>query len=134
MLKFVKSSLIGSLLIAPATVLLAGKPALAVGFSATCTDVHYINGMLYATCKTGKGDTNFAAIRLGDLLANDNGALNWRQDGGFASSCYGIRIEHNRRLKATCPRIDGSESYMDIDLDEKINNLGGNLVEHDIPE
>ena len=133
MLKFVKSILIGSLLVAPATVLLAGKPALAEGFSATCRDVHYINGMLYAVCGTGNGGWNLSALRLGDLLANDNGALNWRQNGGFSGSCYQIRIEQNRRLKATCPRRDGSESYMDIDLDEKINNLGGNLVIHDIP-
>ena len=96
-------------------------------FSGSCDNIR-LNGVQFiASCRDKNGRFRWSGLNLNTLIANDDGKLNWRNYGGFAGSCVGMRIYLGHQLVATCTKRNGSKVGTFIDLDDHIANYDGQL-------
>ena len=104
-------------------------------YSESCTTTALLVGSdLQADCKRRDGSIRRSTIRLNDYIANDDGRLHWRRDGGFKASCGNVRLKGGIPLEgapiltAGCMTRGGLITHPTIDLDEGIANVDGKLV------
>src|SRR5262249_55418367 len=126
---------------ASATFAMPMGKALARGdFSLSCVNLNVQSAdfsntaVLTANCTNRRGKSVPASINLNDYIADDqDGNMQWAAHGHFQQSCLHSYIEnpfdeprpHN--LAAFCLRGDRSEVNTDIDLNDHIANIFGNL-------
>ncbi|HVK63742.1 MAG TPA: CVNH domain-containing protein [Polyangium sp.] len=97
----------------------------------SCTESRIVDlgrsKLLVASCKRRDGSINtHTNILLELFIANDDGSMVWRRNGGFASTCVLPSLEGSK-LRALCRKRDGSGVVSTIDLDENIANYDGKL-------
>ncbi|KAK8039641.1 hypothetical protein PG993_008052 [Apiospora rasikravindrae] len=105
------------------------------GFLQTCKDPSMIEGGLEASCRTASGSWRHSRLSLNSCLANDNGVLVWRKNGGAMSSCrYGRPQTGRYALCWSCDMRGGSTDFDCVELgtnvhrvDDRINNQDGRL-------
>jgi len=110
-----------------------GTKAYADQFRATCGGIGYdnTNGKLSAVCLDGHAGENWSELDLSTGIANDNGVLTIRQNGGFFSSCEDVHIDVNMGsviLHANCRNNQGTYVYTTVDINTAIGNSNGYLV------
>jgi hypothetical protein len=104
------------------------------GFSSSCQNIQFSSPTLTADCRLADQMTWTMAsgIDLGFWVANDNGVLNVRPNGGFIGSCpeHNVTTGEGGRvtLNANCPRSDGVFSWVSVELADKLANIDGVLV------
>ena len=85
--------------------------------------------ILTADCRRRDGSINYeASINLNNYITNDNGYLRWASNGDFQESCYAAELIGPHTIEALCRARNGNYYYDDIDLDDHISNINGNLV------
>ncbi|KAL4802030.1 Cyanovirin-N [Aspergillus unguis] len=112
------------------TLALAGAAlAAAQGFSTECTDITLTNDWLVATCPTGSDSEITSSVYLSGKLADNDGTLEWAEDGNYAQSCQDCSLVDGATLQCEC-RIAAYSSYRDtsINLEEHIANYEGHLL------
>jgi hypothetical protein len=118
-----------------------GKAQARGDFSLSCVNLNVTSAdfsntaLLTADCTNRQGKSVKASINLNDWIADDqDGNMQWASHGHFQRSCLHSGIEnpfneprpHN--LAAFCLRANGSEVLTDIDLNDHIANIFGNLM------
>ncbi len=130
MFKFVKCisgmALIGTINYFAQNVALAGG-----GFSTSCSQVnlnHSSDGWeLDATCRAKNQSLVNNHLPLNPHIANDDGNLVWRKNGGFSASAYRCNLG-GANLTCYTFRRDGSYTLGSINLDDEIANYDGHLT------
>jgi hypothetical protein len=84
---------------------------------------------LIADCIDFNGHACRSELDLNKSVANIDGKLEWCKDGDFAYTAKDIKVGDNGVLTATCKRVDGSDVVSRLDLDERIANINGDLVD-----
>lgn len=87
---------------------------------------------LIAKCKMNNGSNNFkASINLNDYITNNQGKLEWKDNGNFRSSCNTgkLTLLDNKPivLSYTCDNASGTSFSGELDLRSHIINLNGEL-------
>lgn len=72
--------------------------------------------------------SNHAYINLKNYIANNDGKLAWRHNGGFQESCRPSYITRNHVLISICKTENKSLVEDAMDLNENILNDNGNLL------
>ncbi|KDQ19709.1 hypothetical protein BOTBODRAFT_41072 [Botryobasidium botryosum FD-172 SS1] len=85
---------------------------------------------LQATCRTASGGSVTSTIDLSRCIANDNGNLSCRANGGFTGSCSvdSSLGTGNTWLYATCRTSGGGYQRASFDVNSCVGNLNGNLA------
>ena len=112
-----------------------GKAQASGQFSKTCNYITLESkdfskrAILTADCRRRDGSTNSgASINLNDYIVNDNSYLRWASHGDFQESCEAAYLIDQHTMEAICRARNGDYYYDDIDLDDHIANINGNLV------
>jgi hypothetical protein len=85
---------------------------------------------LVADCHDTRGLACRSHLDLNTCVANVDGKLEWRKDGAFGLSARNIAVGSNGVLTARCERMDGTEVLSCLDLNERIANNDGKLVDN----
>lgn len=111
-----------------------GKALASGDFSRTCQNIKlYTNrymGRVYLNgdCRMRDGNIDhFAAIDLGDYITNNDGKILWSRDGNFQDSCTPPKLFNSHILGTTCRKRNGQYVYGEINLNEHIANIDGEL-------
>ncbi|RPA80524.1 Cyanovirin-N [Ascobolus immersus RN42] len=89
---------------------------------------------LVAECKTTTGAIKKTKLDLSKCIANDNGFMVARANGGFHGSCSGMYIESGRILTASCRNNDGVYlAVQRLSLEPFVSNQNGVLSCFGIP-
>ncbi|KAI0013973.1 CVNH domain-containing protein [Xylariaceae sp. FL0662B] len=100
------------------------------GFTDTCRRYTITqdgpNAWILAYCRDKGGLQWHSVLNLNHCIANDNGHMNPRQDGGFAASCHDLYLHSDLTMTATCDGGDGSPAS--VFLNDFINNDDGELI------
>ena len=109
---------------------------LAIGeFSRTCRDIQLTDDVgLEATCRTINGQNSQTGLNLNHHIINRNGQLRWRRNGNYIDSCHSCDVTTfggggsiRTILDCQCQRIDRSWVSAQLNLDERIANINGQL-------
>ena len=104
------------------------------GFSTSCLQVnlnHSSDGWeLDATCRAKNQSLVNNHLPLNPHIANDNGNLVWRKNGGFSASAYDCNIYGQTNIQLTCLAQDrgGLLWTSSINLDDEIATYDGHLT------
>ncbi|KAK4206387.1 hypothetical protein QBC37DRAFT_393491 [Rhypophila decipiens] len=89
-----------------------------------------VNGeyALECRCRNSAGAVDWTRIVLNRCLANANGQLDWRRNGGFQGSCSSYVLEGNRNFQSKCRNNAGATNWAWAkNLEERIHNWNGVL-------
>ncbi|KAL2824247.1 Cyanovirin-N [Aspergillus cavernicola] len=102
--------------------------AAAQGFSSECTDISLNDYWLVATCPTGSGEEITSSVFLAHKISNNNGNLEWTEDGEYGQSCEDCTLD-GASLNCGCI-INSRPSLQDttLNLEEHIANYEGHLL------
>ncbi|KAK6543498.1 hypothetical protein TWF694_000244 [Orbilia ellipsospora] len=84
-----------------------------------------------AFCSDGHGGSPLASVDVNTCIANDNGNLHWRKNGGFSGSCtidLATGVQSNGYLIARCRKDNGSTVITGIYLNDHLVNRNGKLA------
>ncbi|KAF3906952.1 hypothetical protein AA313_de0208858 [Arthrobotrys entomopaga] len=84
-----------------------------------------------AFCGDGHGGYPFAEVNVNKCVANDNGDLHWRKNGGFSGSCtidLATGVQSNGYLLARCRNNKGKIGITGIHLNDHLVNRNGKLT------
>ncbi|KAJ7320959.1 Cyanovirin-N [Mycena albidolilacea] len=103
------------------------------GFVATCTNtsVNISNVVLTTTCRNSVGGLVTSSISLNSCIANANGQLVARFNGGFSASCPGVTFigtGTTATLIGQCHNNGGTLVTSSIDLNVVFTNNNGLLT------
>ncbi|KAL4913615.1 Cyanovirin-N [Aspergillus aurantiobrunneus] len=101
----------------------------AQGYSSECTNVSLNNAWLIATCPTGKGDDITSSVFLNYKIGNNDGVLEWSENGQYRQSCSNCILSDSATLQCECrtaaiPRNRNTT----LNLEEHIANYEGHLL------
>jgi len=85
---------------------------------------------LLADCLNTRGQACRSQLDLNACVANIDGKLEWRKDGAFGHTARDIAVGSNGVLTARCEKMDGTEVLSCLDLNERIANNDGKLVDN----
>ncbi|KAM7186130.1 Cyanovirin-N [Naviculisporaceae sp. PSN 640] len=112
----------------------AENPLAKRSFYDTCQDCYW-KGMasswtMECRCRNKSGDWPWTSINLNNCLANANGQLVWRRNGGAGGSCIAGDMGYRNSVGgwwvwATCAPLKYDSS---INLNERIHNQNGVLA------
>ncbi len=97
-----------------------------MSFSSTSSNISLDGAYLRALCADVEGQQQNSGIDLNTCVANIDGILKWAKDGNFAASSEGIQL-NGSILTCDCNRTDGTMNSSQLNLDECITNLNGQL-------
>ncbi|KAM7185750.1 Cyanovirin-N [Naviculisporaceae sp. PSN 640] len=99
-----------------------------VGSCNSCTIVN--NVALRCNCRNEGGGWIWSDLDLNKCLANANGQLDWRLNGGFGGSCRGYLLSGGQHFQTQCTTYPGGPYNWtwSKNLDERIHNWNGILV------
>ncbi|KAF3926261.1 hypothetical protein ABW20_dc0105278 [Dactylellina cionopaga] len=86
---------------------------------------------IQAFCGDGHGGYPFTSVNVNDCIANDDGNLHWRKNGGFSGSCsfdLSTGVQSNGALLVRCRKNNGSVAITGIFLNEHLVNRNGRLT------
>ncbi|PGH27800.1 hypothetical protein AJ80_00588 [Polytolypa hystricis UAMH7299] len=108
-------------------VLALGIPNALAGFADDCESfsLQGRNLWLVAECLDGAGGIVKSTAFLGNWITNNNGELEWKEDGAFQNSCQECSIS-GTQYTCTCATIRETKSTT-IDLNEHFVNKNGVL-------
>ena len=102
-----------------------------MSFSSSARNIALGGNNLYAECRKKDGHTyEHTHFDLNKHITNNDGHLQWINDGGnFASSSRNVCL-HGAVLHAECKNKQGNFVASTLNLDEKISNKDGHLEYH----
>ena len=100
-------------------------------FSQTCENIELSGSTLSASCETMSGSYTETEIDLDEYIGNIDGTLKWG-DHLFSLTCNDLGLAQSLRggtyvLAGTCRTRDQRRSATEINLDEHIANIDGQL-------
>ncbi|RDW61133.1 uncharacterized protein DSM5745_10631 [Aspergillus mulundensis] len=101
--------------------------ASAQGFSSECTDISLTDNWLVATCPTGSGSSITSSVFLNNKIVNNNGNLEWVENGRFLGSCVDCAVSSGV-LSCTCRGNFNPNVAASLNLEEHISNYAGHLL------
>ncbi|KAL4898979.1 hypothetical protein BDW74DRAFT_184169 [Aspergillus multicolor] len=107
--------------------------ASAQGFSTECTDISLNDNWLIATCPTGSGSSISSSVFLNNKISNNNGNLEWVEDGHYGASCVDCSVSDGT-LSCTCRGNWDPNVASSLNLEEHIANYEGHLLSNQTGE
>ncbi|CAF1285035.1 unnamed protein product [Didymodactylos carnosus] len=98
------------------------------GYSKTSRNIQYSNGFLFAQCKSIEGKYIDSQLNLTNWFANHDGTLVKQQNGHFEKLCTNINVNLNGWLSCNATKISGHIVYAEINLNDFISNIDGQLT------
>lgn len=100
-------------------------------FSQTCEKIELSGSRLSASCETISGRYTKTSIDLDRYIGNIDGTLEWG-DALFSLTCHDLDLAQSLRggtyvLAGNCETRDQENSATEINLDEHIANIDGEL-------
>jgi len=99
-------------------------------FTKSCWDIDLLGTSLFADCRERDGGVANAGISLNNRIANDDGQLHWRNNGGYGGSTQNCEVEQDSGktfLHCDTRKSDGTWTSSSLNLDDHIANIDGSL-------
>ncbi|KAM7188126.1 Cyanovirin-N [Naviculisporaceae sp. PSN 640] len=99
-------------------------------YTSTCNSCGITANYLECRCRNLAGVEPWSSLNLNNCLANSNGYLVWRRNGGYYNTCGGSlwQVYEGSWLKTTCAAANGAWVSTEINLNAKIHNQNGVLA------
>ncbi len=101
----------------------------AQNFKLTCVNYKLNRNVLSGYCRKIDELYTETSISLSLGISNDNGSLIWEEDGKYAATCEGCRLQPDKRsvMGCLCQNSNRDLLYTEIDLNDGISNINGEL-------
>jgi hypothetical protein len=96
-------------------------------FAASCSGIALQGNVLSASCYDIAGQSAATTLDLDTCITNDNGALAWQANGGYAGSCSGCGLG-GTIMTCNCGEFTGDVGSTSIDINDHVSNCNGVLT------